>query len=126
MPVKGKQFKDMTREELAECGRIGAAKSTEVRRRKRMLKDALETLTGMKLKGGPEADIEAIQSMQELKGANITVGEAIMLAQIQKALKGDTTAAQFVRDTMGQRPKDELDITGAVPVVISGAEALED
>ena len=27
-----------------------------------------------------------------------------MLAQIQKALKGDTNAARFVRDTMGQDP----------------------
>lgn len=27
-----------------------------------------------------------------------------MIAQIQKALKGDTTAATFVRDTAGQNP----------------------
>lgn len=126
MPVKGKQFKDMTREELAECGRIGAAKSTETRRRKRQMKDALETLMSMPLKSATAADIEQIRSMQELKGANITVGEAIALAQVQKALKGDTTAAQFVRDTSGQKPKDEVDLTGAVPVVISGADELED
>lgn len=126
MPVKGKRFCDMTKEELAECGRIGAAKSTETRRRKRQMKDALETLMSMPLKSATEADLEQIRSMQELKGANITVGEAIALAQVQKALKGDTTAAQFIRDTSGQKPKDEIDLTGAVPVVISGGEALED
>ena len=126
MPVKGKNFHEMTREELAECGRIGAAKSTETRRRKRQMKDALETLMNMPLKTATAADIEQIRSMQELKGANITVGEAIALAQVQKALKGDTTAAQFVRDTSGQKPKDEVDLTGAVPVVISGADELED
>ena len=126
MPVKGKQFKDMTKEELAECGRIGAKKSTETRRRKRQMKDALETLMNMPLKSATEADLEQIRSMQELKGANITVGEAIALAQVQKALKGDTTAAQFIRDTSGQKPKDELDITGSVPVVISGEASLED
>lgn len=126
MPVKGKQFYNMTKEELAECGRIGAAKSIETRRRKRQMKDALETLMSMPLKSATEADLEQIRSMQELKGANITVGEAIALAQVQKALKGDTTAATFVRDTSGQKPKEELDVSGAIPVVISGGDELED
>lgn len=126
MPVKGKRFSDMTKEELAECGRVGGIKGGETRRRKRKMKDALETLLSMPLKTATAADIEQIRSMQELKGANITVGEAIALAQVQKALKGDTTAAQFIRDTSGQKPKDEIDLTGAVPVVISGGEELED
>lgn len=126
MSVKGKQFKDMTHEELSACGRAGAAKSTEVRRRKRQMKDALETLLGMKLKSSKLQDIARIASMQELKGANITVEEAIMLAQVQRALKGDTTAAQFIRDTSGQKPREEMDITGSIPVVISGGDDLED
>lgn len=55
-----------------------------------------------------------------LKGKNITVQDALMIAQIQKALKGDTTAAVFIRDTAGQNPttKIETDIDMDVNITI--------
>lgn len=39
-------------------------------------------------------------------GENITYQEAILIAQINKALNGDTQAAVFIRDTSGNKPKD--------------------
>lgn len=61
----------------------------------------------MPLKDGKATNIEAIKNLAAIKGKNITVQEAIMLAQIQKAMKGDTRAAEFVRDSSGNKPLDE-------------------
>lgn len=40
------------------------------------------------------------------KGKSITLLEAILLAQINKAICGDNTAASFLRDTSGNKLKD--------------------
>lgn len=121
----GKQIKDMTKEELREAGRKGGIKSGESKRRKKAMKESLQCLLDLKLKSGAWFDVEMADSIQDLKGANITVEEAIILAQIQKALKGDTTAAQFVRDTSGNKPKDEVEMN-AMPVFLVGDDEIAD
>lgn len=122
----GKCFKDMTPEELSAAGRKGAQKSIEVRRKNKEMKRTLEILLGMPMHKGKVADVEQIRSFAELKGKNISVETAMMVTLLQKALKGDVTAAQFIRDTSGQKPTDDVNLTGAIPVVISGADELED
>lgn len=42
------------------------------------------------------------------KGESITLLEAVMLAQINKAIGGDTSSATFLRDTTGNKLKDTL------------------
>ena len=119
-------FDKMTPEQRAEYGRIGGLKSGEVKRKKKAMKESLSILLEMKLKDGKECDIESVKNFAALKGKNITVEQAMLIAQIQKALKGDTTALTFLRDTSGQAPKQEVDFSGAIPVVISGEDELED
>lgn len=68
----------------------------------------------MPLKSTKYDDIEKIQSLAAIKGKNITVQEAIMLAQIQKAMKGDTRAAEFVRDSSGNKLKEAVELSGNV------------
>ena len=120
------QFDKMSPEQRAEYGRQGGIKSGQAKRRKKAMKESLEILLDMKIKAGRECDIESVQSFAALKGKNITVEQAMLIAQIHKALKGDTTALTFIRDTSGQAPKNEVSFSGAVPVVISGADELED
>lgn len=106
------EFQNMTPEQRRENGRKGGIASGEAKRKKKAMKDRLEILLEMPLKSGKISDIEAIKNFAMLKGKNITVYDAMMIAQIQKALKGDTTAAAFVRDTAGENPsmKVETDI----------------
>lgn len=92
----------------------GGIASGVARRQKKAMKDTLAALLCMPLKDGKAADIEKIKSIASLNGKNITVQEAIMLAQIQKAVKGDTRAAEFVRDSSGNKPKDEVQLSGGV------------
>ena len=119
-------FNELTVEEHKEIARKGGKASVKARRAKKNMKESLEILLSMPLKGGKAADVEQIKNFAELKGKNITVEQAMLIAQIQKALKGDTQALSFLRDTSGQKPDDNVNLTGAVPVVISGEDNLED
>ena len=103
------EFEKMTPEQRRENGRKGGIASGEAKRAKKAMKERLEILLDMNLKSGRGADIETIKNFAELKGKNITVQDALMIAQIQKALKGDTNAAVFVRDTAGQNPTQKVE-----------------
>ena len=103
------EFSNMTPEERREMGRRGGIASGEAKRKKKAMRERLEILLELPVKNGKAADIEEIKSFAALKGKNITVQDAMMIAQIQKALRGDTTAAAFVRDTAGQNPTTKIE-----------------
>ena len=112
--------------EARERGSMGGIASGKARRERKAMKETLETLLSMPLKNGQEADLDEIQSLAATKGKNISVQEAIMLAQIQKAMKGDTKAAEYVRDTIGQKPDNKMNIDMKLPVFLGGEDELED
>lgn len=91
----------------SEAGKKAGKASGEAKRRKKMMRENLEILCQLPAKGGRATDVESIKNFAELKGKNITVEQAMLIAQIKKALGGDTTALTFIRDTMGQKPVDE-------------------
>lgn len=101
-------------EEARKNGAKGGIASGKARREKKAMKDTLETLLSMPLQDGHVADLDEIQSIAALNGKNITVQEAIMLKQIQKAMKGDTRAAEYIRDTSGNKLKEGIELSGAV------------
>ena len=106
------EFSNMTPEQRRENGRKGGIASGEAKRKKKAMRERLEILLEMPMRAGKGADLESIKNFAAIKGKNITVQDAMMIAQIQKALKGDTTAAAFVRDTAGENPavKVEADV----------------
>lgn len=117
------EFSNMTPEERRENGRKGGIASGEAKRKKKAMRDRLGILLELQMKPGKGADLESIKNFAALKGKNITVQDAMMLAQIQKALKGDTAAATFIRDTAGEKPTDKLEHSGAID---TGTEMLAD
>ena len=111
------QFSEMTPEQRAEYGRQGGIKSGETKRKKKAMKETLEVLLSMPMKDGKISDIEGIKNFASLKGKNISVQEALVISMIQKAMKGDVKAAEFLRDTSGQKPNDTMTLE-VEPVVI--------
>ena len=103
-----------TKSEARERGKKGGIASGEKRREKKAMKETLETLLQMPLKSDKAVDLDEIKDIAALKGKNITVQEAIMLAQIQKAMKGDTKAAEYVRDTSGNKLKEGVELSGGI------------
>ncbi len=100
--------------EARKRGKNGGIKSGKVRKEKKAMKETAEMILGLTLKDGTVTDLEDIQSMAAANGKNITVQDAIILKQAQKALKGDIRAAEFIRDTSGNRPTNEQRMDVAV------------
>nr|DAH85318.1 MAG TPA: hypothetical protein [Caudoviricetes sp.] len=100
--------------EARKRGKKGGIKSGKVRKEKKAMKETAEMILGLTLKDGTVTDLEDIQSMAAANGKNITVQDAIILKQAQKALKGDIRAAEFIRDTSGNRPTNEQRMDVAV------------
>lgn len=104
---------ERTKEEQRKIATMGGIASGKARKEKKAMKDTLKTLLSMSLKEQRSTDIEKIKSIAALKGKNITVQEAIMLAQIQKAMKGDTRAAEFIRDSSGNKLKESVEMNAS-------------
>lgn len=117
--------KKLTTEEAQKMGRKGGIASAKARREKKALKDTLEELLAMPIKDGKSQDIDKIKSIAGIKGKNITMQEAIMVAMLNKAAKGDVRAAEYVRDTIGQKPDSRMNIDMNLPVMFEGEDDLE-
>lgn len=87
-----------------------AEKSHEVRRAKRTFRE--------------EFEIELAAIIKDRKGNETTVKNAITKATVQKALKGDLRAQEFIRDTIGEKPSENIVVSTADPDVIKEIEAM--
>jgi hypothetical protein len=124
MPLEN--LKKFTHEERVANGKKGGVASGEAKRKKKAMQETLALLLSMPLNNKKCYDVDEIQSFAQLKGKNVSVETAILIRQVQRALAGDLPAAEFCRDTSGQKPTNELNVSGALPVVISGEDDLED
>lgn len=109
-----------------EYGALGGKKSGEAKRAKKNMREALEILLSLPLKSGKVVDVEQLQNFTDAKGKNLTVEQAMLLVQIQKALRGDAAALAFVRDTSGQKPTEQIQVATIELPKFEGEEALED
>lgn len=104
--IKDKGFDTRTTKEQQEIARQGGIASGEARRRNKTMQELTRYILNMSLNTGETHTVEDIQSLAEIKGKNLSVDEAIIIKQVEKALKGDLQSATFVRDTSGQKPVD--------------------
>ena len=105
---------DLTSDELRSRAKKGGIASGKARREKKLFRETLETILSMSMKDGECVSVDDIKSFANIKGQNISVQEAIIIAQIQKAMKGDTRAAEYVRDSIGQKPSDKVQLEADV------------
>ena len=105
---------DRTTDEQREIAKKGGKKSGEVRRQKRTLKEQMETLLSLPVKD--ENTRKFIESLG-IDPDTIDNATAITLSIYQEALKGNTKAYELIRDTLGEKPSDKLQIEEA-PVIV--------
>lgn len=91
--------KPRSREEAQEWGRKGGRASGAARREKKTLREVLSALLDAKL-----------------KGSSITGREAVAVALFEKAMSGDVKAFQELRDTVGEKPVDSMQLEAVVDV----------
>lgn len=93
-------FADIPPEKQKEIARQGGIKSGEVRKEKKMLREYLEVILSMKDAEGEDRYTK------------------ITRALIDKAEDGDTKAFEVVRDTLGQKPKEQVEQKQEIKVVM--------
>lgn len=93
-------------EEASKRGKAGGITSQTTNRARRSIREILEELS--------KNTVTAEEAEQYGLKEGTTLLEAATLAQIRRAMKGDTKAAEYVRDTLGEKPADKIDasITG--------------
>ena len=92
-----KNFKDMTPEERSEIAKKGAEATNKIIKERKTFCDLFKAVLKDKIKLSD--------------GTILTRQEAIAIAQVNKALKGDNNAFKNIRDTIGERPIDKVQFT---------------
>ena len=116
--------KKITPEQRKEYGRMGGLMKGENFKRRKEFKETLNLLLELPLTDKTLTNVENIKSFAKLKGKNVTVDQALMVKLIQKALNGDLNAITMVRDTVGEKPADKMEVKDLTPVILTGEDEL--
>lgn len=85
--------------EAREKGQKGGFASGEARRARKTVRAELETLLAM----------HPVNSKGKVSAISYQTG--IVVALVKKALRGDTKAFELIRDTIGEKPAENVTIT---------------
>lgn len=117
----------LTKEEQKKLKSMAGKASGKARREKKSMQQTADIILNLYLNGDKPADIEKVKSIQEIKSANVTVKERIIMGLAVDAMKGDTRASRLLMELMGElSDKKEINLTGAVPVMFVDEGKLED
>ncbi|MDO4305739.1 MAG: hypothetical protein Q4C77_02815 [Eubacteriales bacterium] len=86
-----------------ETARKGGIASGEARRRKKTMKETAKMLLDMNI---PDAakELRAKLKVMGISEEDFTYQSAVMVGMLNQAMKGNTKAAAFLRDTIGENP----------------------
>lgn len=101
---------DRTTDEQREIARMGGIASGEARRERRRLRDALEALLSMRL-GVEWVPAELSAAMEAAGREDVDAVDVLAMTAFVKASEGDMRAMEFIRDTVGEKPRDEASIS---------------
>jgi hypothetical protein len=104
----------LTLEEQSQGGKV----SGEKRRLRAAIKKILESEL-------PQDMEELTEKLNAIGITGGTFAEGVAMAMALNALKGDKASADWVRDTSGEKPKDEIEHSGGV-VFLLGEEDIVD
>lgn len=102
--IKGKGFDNRSTEEVREIARKGGVNSGAARRRKKTMKNSAKMLMDMPASKAIKQKLKMLGIDEE----DATYQMGIIVAMLQEALGGDVKAAQFMRELIGEDPKQDL------------------
>lgn len=92
-------------EERSEQAKRAAAASAKARAQHRLFKDILKDILALPI----SSEEDAYQQLKAL-GLKANHENAMMLASAKRAILGDIEAARFVRDTVGEKPTEAMQL----------------
>jgi|GEM_PF-445389 len=102
-------FNARTEDELREFTKKGGIKSGEARREKKLLKTLARTILGTSVQMDKLEMLNPFLKSLATK-SKISLGEAVIMAQVVFALRGNAPSAVFLRDTAGEKPVEQIEI----------------
>lgn len=110
----GTAIKDMEPKRRREIQQAGQKASVEAQKKRRTIKEIYSDLLQQpdSVEGLEDEELaKTVQEMAQQRGKPITLYESIAVAMAAKAKAGDVKAAVFVRDSAGDKPADQMEIT---------------
>lgn len=112
-------FGDLTEEEQRKIASMGGKASVKARREKKRLTAAVEAVLNAK------APDKVVSQMKKNGVEGNDYYAALGYAVVAKALKGDVSAFNSVRDIIGENPTNNIAVTGEVNNPFSGLSTEE-
>lgn len=112
-----KPFDEMPADKAREIHQQGQKASTESQARRRTIRDIYSDLLRQPAQiadGTPEDIAKAAQESAHQQGKSITQYDAVAVAMLAKARAGDVKAAAFVRDSVGDKPVDQMQVSDTI------------
>ena len=99
-----RKYAEMTESEKAEWHSIGGTASAKKRRQKKTFAETLRAVLAS------EYPVEEAKRKLQDMGLDGTWMDQLSQAQVDKASRGDTEAFRAVRDTVGENPRQAVDV----------------
>lgn len=93
--------------------KAAAEKKREKRRARELMAEILSMATTIDKAELGTLDRVA-QEVAKEQGGTVSVYQAVLMAQVARAMMGDTAAATYTRDTAGDKPTDKQEISGTI------------
>lgn len=107
----------ITKENAREMQAKGVAKRKENQiKRKKMEEELRILLSASKKRSGRIRSAEEIKGIAEDQDINCDMQTAILVATMQRALMGDMEAVKFIRDTIGEKPSDKIEVDESLTI----------
>ena len=113
-----------TKREQREITQKGGKASGKARRQKKTMQELMKATLLLALKDkGDVADVDAETTLPGLAGQNMSVMQALVLAQVKKGLEGDGNAFDRIMELVGEKvSKQEITVNSNPYTGLSEAE----
>ena len=111
----GRPIDDNPPERAREIRSMGGIASGVSKRRKKLIKETLETILVL-----PVKDKRVREGLKRIgiTSEDMTQQTLMVLGVVKRAQNGDPYAATFIRDTLGEKEADKLDLMQPVQIVV--------
>lgn len=100
-----------SKEEASANGRKGGIKSGEVRRQRKAMRENLELLLSLDVK---DKKMKSVMKALGLEDEELTNQMAMQVSMVREALKGNVQAYKEIRDTVGEKPQENVKLDGSI------------
>ena len=107
------------RDQTAEQRKAAASKAGKAAAKKRREKKQMQELAKIVLHmpfEGTDAQLDDLEglSFEDYPDRKLTVSEISILKVAKKAMRGDIAAIQFLRDTAGEKPVEQIEVSADI------------